>query len=297
MLLASLKDKNLIHPPDWLVSNTMYLTKMGSHAYGVHEDSSDLDIYGFTIPTKSILFPHLDGFVPNFGTRPQSFDQWQEHHVLDITANKGKGQEYDFSIYSIVRYFDLLMQNNPNIIDSLFVRTEDIIHITSCGTLLRDNRKMFLHKGCWHKFKGYSFAQFKKIKDLNRTKSSKRHELIERHGFDSKFGWHLVRLLLECEQILTEHDLDLKRNSEILKSVRRGEWTLPQLESWFFEKEKALETVYNESKLPWGPNESKIKRLLLDCLEHHFGSLEKAIAIQTDEAEILRKIKELVKDY
>ena len=39
------------------------------------------------------------------------------------------------------------------------------------------------------------------------------------------------------------------------------------IENYFFEKEKTLEKVYAESKLQHSPDEAKIKKLLLDCLE------------------------------
>lgn len=81
----------------------------------------------------------------------------------------------------------------------------------------------------------------------------------------------MVRLLNEVEQILTEHDLDLERNREQLKAIRRGEWTQEDVENYFASKERDLETLYTESKLRYKPDEEKLKDLLLNCLEHHYG--------------------------
>ncbi len=123
---------------------------------------------------------------------------------------------------------------------------------------------------------------------------SKRIDIVETFGWDVKFGYHLVRLLNECEMILTEGDLDLLRNREQLKSIRRGEWTLKDIESYFTEKEKQLEKLYNESKLQHSPDERAIKQLLINCLEHHYGSLEKCI-VNLDQNELaLKQIKEIV---
>lgn len=91
-----------------------------------------------------------------------------------------------------------------------------------------------------------------------------RQESIEKFGYDVKFGYHVVRLILECEQILVEHDLDIERNSDILKSIRRGEWALPQLEEWFAKKEKSLEEVYHSSTLQYVPDEAAIKSVLME---------------------------------
>ena len=54
---------------------------MGSMAYGVSSDSSDMDVYGFCVPEKETVFPHLRGEIPGFGTPQPRFEQWQEHHM------------------------------------------------------------------------------------------------------------------------------------------------------------------------------------------------------------------------
>lgn len=150
--------EKLASPPPWLPENVMYETIMGSVAYGVSSDTSDCDVYGFCLPKKSVIFPHLTGYIEGFGDKPEGFNQWQQHHIKDPSA----GKEYDVSIYSIVKYFQLCMENNPNMIDSLFTPQNCVLHITPIGNMVRENRKMFLHKGSWHKFKGYAYSSMHK---------------------------------------------------------------------------------------------------------------------------------------
>jgi predicted nucleotidyltransferase len=287
-LLQKFESKKLIHPPKWLISNLQYLTIMGSESYGVSSDSSDKDLYGFCIPPKDEVFPHLAGEIEGFGKQKKKFWQWQEHHIIDEDTNK----EYDFTVYSIVKYFQLCMDNNPNMVDSLFTPPNMVLFSTSVGQMVRDSRKLFLHKGCWHKFKGYAYAQLHKMKIKN--PDGKRKELVDKYGYDVKFAYHVVRLLLEVEMILSEHDLDLQRHNEQLKSIRRGEWKLEDVEKFFNDKERGLETLYNESTLPYKPDEEKIKDLLLNCLEHHYGSLDRVIVRQDKEIIALRKINEIL---
>ena len=83
------------------------------------------------------------------------------------------------------------------------------------------------------------------------------------HGFDTKFGYHVVRLIGEVEQILVEGDIDLQRDNEQLKAIRRGEWTEERLRQWFADKESHLERAYAESTLRASPDEARIKALLL----------------------------------
>jgi len=263
---------------------------MGSIAYGVSSDSSDSDVYGFTIPRKDQIFPHLSGEIPGFGKQINRFSQWSEHHIIDRDTQK----EYDFTVYSIITYFQLLMDNNPNMVDSLFTPDNCVIHSTQIGNLVRDNRKIFLHKGCWPKFKGYSYSQLHKMSIKNPEPGSKRYADIMKNGYDTKFAYHVCRLLDEVKQILTLHDLDLQRSREQMKAIRRGEWTEPDIRDYFSREEKNLEKIYAESTLPWGPDEDKIKQLLLDCLEIQYGSLDKCVVVGNNYEVALRKIEDII---
>jgi predicted nucleotidyltransferase len=287
--LQRLADRGLIKPPRWLPGNVQYETIMGSVAYGVSSDSSDVDVYGWAIPPKDDLFPHLRGEVPGFGTPRPRFEQYQEHHVKDRDALAGHGRMYDLTIYGIVKFFNLAMENNPNVIDSLFTPVNCVLHATRVGNLVREDRRMFLHKGAWPKFKGYAYSQLHKISI--KQPQGKRAELVAEHGYDTKFAYHVVRLIGEVEQILMEGDIDLQRNNEQLKAIRHGEWTEERLRRWFAEKESHLERAYAESTLRPTPDEDRIKALLIDCLEEHYGSLEGCIVVPDRAAAALRNIQ------
>ena len=248
MLLTDLAKRNLIHPPKWLPANAVMLVTMGSQAYGVSTDGSDLDVYGVCIPPKELVFPHLAGEIPGFGRQIQRFQVWQEHHV----QHPDKKVEYDFAVYGIVKYFQLCMENNPNMIDSLHVPRNCVIHSTAIGEMIRENRKLFLHKGAWHKFKGYAYAQMSKIRNKTNSSNPKRAATIEQFGYDVKFAYHVVRLMNEVEQILVEGDLDLQRNREQLKSIRRGEWTLDQLKEWKTWSDRFANEAYDKALMATG---------------------------------------------
>ncbi len=284
----TLTSKKLIQPPGWLSKNVHYECLMGSVAYGVSSDTSDMDIYGWCIPPKALIFPHLDGHIEGFGRQKERFEQFQQHHIKEV----GEERVYDVSIYNIVRYFHLCMENNPNMIDSLFVPVNCVLFITPIGQMVRDKRDMFLHKGSYHKFLGYAYSQLHKMTSPNRE--GKRAESYEKYGFDVKFAYHLARLADECEQILSLGTIDLQRSKEYMKAIRRGEVKEKEIRDWFSEREKHLEKLYRESKLQHSPDESKIKQLLLECLEHHYGSLEKCVVNVDKAVQTLREVKELI---
>jgi uncharacterized protein len=278
-----------VHPPGWLPGNLCYETVMGSVSYGVSSDASDIDVYGICLPPKEQVFPHLAGEIFGFGKQIQRFEQWQEHHVGALD------KVWDFQIFGIVKFFQLAMENNPNVIDALFTPRRCVLSSTAVGEYIREHRRDFLHKGAWHKFKGYAYSQLNKIR--TKSPSGKRAELVEAHGYDVKFAYHVVRLLLEVEQILVSRDIDLERDREQLKAIRRGEWTLAQLEVWAQDKEKQLEAVYHSSTVPYAPDEPLIRAHLMHCLESHYGDLSSVVAKPDEATRLLREIARLTEGY
>jgi hypothetical protein len=307
---------------------------VGSIAYGVSQDSSDIDIYGFCMPPKHILFPYQCGSILGFGKQPEAFNQFQKHHIKD----PGSEREYDISIFGIVRFFQLCMESNPNMVDSLFVPQRCVLHCTELGQKVRENRKLFLSKLAWHKFKGYAYSQQTKMNDkvsrefvnlctangweLDITYDQARKETddvyvknifsridqsgvrtkrlvgIQKYGYDVKFATHLVRLLEEVQQILEEGDLDITRNSSLLKTIRSGGWSQDQVNEYFDNKMKVLESVYEKSTLPHKPREPEIKNLLIDCIQGHYGSdvIEKSVNLSSSVVQNIWKLKDIIDD-
>lgn len=294
------KEQLLRGVPSFLPESIHYSVIMGSNAYGVSSDTSDIDVYAMCIPDKNLIFPHLRGFVHGFDNDPGIFTTYEAMHVVDPSVrlysdeanSKIRGREYDIVVHSITKYFKLCMGCNPNMIDSLFVPERCVIEQTPIGTRLRESRKEFLTKRCWHTYKGYAYEQLRAIK--TKQPSGKRKAIVDQFGYDVKFAYHIVRLLNQVEQILVEGDLDLERSREQLKSIRAGEWTLDQIEDYFGRKQSQLEQIYSDSKLPSSPNIDKIKSIMLDCIEQHFGTIKDCIVAENSSVKALREIKQIV---
>jgi len=132
----------------------------------------------------------------------------------------------------------------------------------------------------------------------NLYKTTKKRTIdIKIYKYSTKFACHVVRLLVQCEQVMMEGDLDLERNREQLKSIRRGEWKFEDVVNFFNQKEGELESLYHSSKLQHSPDEQKIKTLLLNCLEMHFGSLDKCVVIQSDVQQLITDLELVMGKY
>lgn len=293
MLLNKLNSLGLITPPAWLPANTHYLAQTGSTAYGVSTDNSDVDIMGFCVPPREMVFPHLAGNIPGFGSPFTRFTEWQQHHVV----NRERRTSYDLTVYSIVDFFNLCMMNNPNLVNAIFVPDSCVLHASEVGRNVRANRKLFLHKGAWAKYKGYAYKELSNLKKRLDPSNEKRAESVAAHGYDTKSGYHIVRVLGEAEMILTDHDLDLQRNRELLKNVRSGHWSLERLETYLDQRVSALEAVYLKSTLREQPATAAIRALLLNSLEAEYGSLDAVIQREPFDRRLLHELTQLVERF
>ena len=161
--IDKLISRELINPPNFLKNSIQYEAIIGSVAYGVSSDNSDVDLYGFCIPSKEIVFPHLNRVIFGFDNDFKRFDQFQQHHIVD----KGSRKNYDITIYNIVKYFRLCADGNPNMIDSLFVPRRCVLHSTRIGEMVREKRHLFLSKKTFHTHKGYAYSQISKMQSKN----------------------------------------------------------------------------------------------------------------------------------
>ena len=142
-----------------LPDRTILLTVAGSRAYGMHTAESDLDIKGVFVPPLKYYF----------GTKSiEQIDDKEEleHFKSNLTTYqllvKGKNG-MEGTVFEIRRFLDLAAGANPNILDALFCREEEVILNTIHGLHLRKERKRFLTKKAAQTFVGYATSQAKRI--------------------------------------------------------------------------------------------------------------------------------------
>ena len=121
-----------------LGSNICYLTLGGSHAYGTNIEGSDVDLRGIATNSKEEILLGRD------------FEQ-----VVNTDT--------DTTVYSFKKIVNLLANVNPNTIETLYTREDQILYMNEAGKLLRDNRDMFLSKKCVYSFGGYANQQLRRL--------------------------------------------------------------------------------------------------------------------------------------
>ena len=118
--------------------NIILLGLGGSHAYGTETETSDLDVRGCALNSKSEILCN------------ENFEQ-----VTDILT--------DTTVYSFTKLIQLLTDCNPNTIEILGLKPEHYLYLSDIGREMLDNRKMFLSRKAISSFSGYATAQFRRL--------------------------------------------------------------------------------------------------------------------------------------
>ena len=143
-----------------LRDRTVLLTVAGSRAYGMHTPTSDLDVKGVIVPpAKYYLGIQKLEQVENVSEIQKAFRYNLTGAQRDIADNYGM----EGTLFEVRKFLKLAAGANPNILDVLFCRDEDVIHSTDAGRWLRAERQRFLTKKCLHTFVGYATSQAKRI--------------------------------------------------------------------------------------------------------------------------------------
>ena len=133
---------------------------------------------------------------------------------------------------------------------------------------------------------------------MHRVLESKRAEQINigKADYDVKFAMHAIRLLCELEQILETGDIDLRRDAEFYKAVRRGDFTREEIVTWVDHKALHLEEIKSRSLqvIPSKPKEKEVKELLVNCLEQHYGTLGDALILPDRYKSALMDIQDAI---
>lgn len=320
--------------------NIILKIRIGSHLYGTTTENSDEDFSGIFVPD------------PGYVLGLKNIDQVDLSTKSKDKSGKNTKDAVDCVLYSLEKFVRLLMNNNPNILEFMYVNDANILQIDDIGRSLMDARHIFLHKGLYHRFCGYAYAQKHKmviktdkfhllqnayeylceldekylielkdkkvpfivfknsnvaIGDLNfkdnlqikrvilhikerLNKVGNRKELILKHGWDCKFGSHLIRLLTEGVTLLKDEKLEFPLpNADLIRDIKCGKWKLKKVLDYADSLEADIEQAYEKTHLPHTYNMDEVNELYMELI---MWSLEKRTmdkVRQSAELEFLKK--------
>jgi len=205
----------------------------GSHAYGMQTKDSDIDVMGLFLPPIDYLL----------GLK----------RIEQIVFEKRKGDPFDGQIFNFTKWFKLLVDQNPNVLELLWHEKNQYVYCDSkIWTTLFNTRDTFLSKRLKHTFGGYAWAQLNRLNKLNAkvNENEKRLEEFKKFGYSTKNASHMFRLLNMCLDAMVDKEIQVMRpERQFLISVREGKYSYKEIVKMANEKFARIEEAYIRSDL------------------------------------------------
>jgi len=222
----------------------------GSELHGakVH-GTDDLDIYGVYIEPPELVLG-LDSMP---------------HFVWSTAGNERRNgpKDVDITLYSLKKWAGLACKGNPTALHFLF--TKSAVRSTTWTNILT-HKDVFLSRSCVPQFLGFADAQLKRMTgQLGRGKKGQRPELEEKYGYDVKAGMHVLRLLYECQELVSTGKITLPRpERDLLIRVRTGKYSMDKVLAMAQKQFADCEQAAKVSSLPEKIDRAAVSKLLAE---------------------------------
>lgn len=149
---------------------------------------------------------------------------------------------------------------------SLKISSDEIWEASSRKIGLDEN---FIHLMQLERAYKNSKTEWDQYQNWKKTRNKTRYELEEKHGYDCKHAYHLVRLIRMCREMLTTGKVIVKRSDkDELLAIRNGAWTYDQLIQFAELEEQSLQKIYdNCAILPKTPDFKYLDNLCVQLVE------------------------------
>lgn len=109
--------------------------------------------------------------------------------------------------------------------------------------------------------------QYKQYLGWKRNRNAERAELEAEHGFDTKHGAHLVRLLTMALEIVETGKVNVwrgDRDAEELLAIRAGAWSYDRLMDWNATMKTRLDDAMRTTVLPEHPDRDRLEDAVVE---------------------------------
>ena len=210
----------------------IYRCVVGSQAFGLSDDNSDVDRRGIYLPPADL--------------------HWSLYGVPEQIGPTGSADTAE-SYWELQKFLVMALKANPNILECL--HTPLVEHATPLAQELVAHRKAFLSKLIYQTYNGYVMSQFKKLEQ----------DLRARGEVKWKHAMHLMRLLLSGISALREGELRVRLDEHraALLAIKRGEQFWPEVNAWRLGLHKEFDEAFALTKLPERPDYAWANEFLL----------------------------------
>jgi len=217
-------------------------TVTGSEVHNINVgESSDRDETAFYVPTPQQALG-LGETVEIYRYRTAYERRGEKDYHSSPKSQKG---DLDFNAHDIRHWAMLAIAGNPSALTPLYVEPKWIVDINEIGREARDNRDRFISTRFLTNSYGYMQSQYEKMVGI-RKNTVNRQDLVDLHGFDTKFGGHMIRLAVQALSVARGGELEIPVNPKDAHEIRRirsGEYTREEVVKWYLEMKDELGSI------------------------------------------------------
>jgi predicted nucleotidyltransferase len=231
-----------------LIDRLIHLFVVGSELHGAKvQGTDDLDIYG--------LYVEPPEMAVGLDSRP--------HFVSSTAGNERRNgpKDVDVTLYSLKKWAGLACKGNPTALHFLF--TKSALRNKIWSEIL-EQKDAFLSRSCVPQFLPLRRCTMKRMTGkLGRGKKGQRPEMEEKYGYDVKAGMHVLRLLYECQELVSTGNIPLPRpERDLLIQARTGKFTMEKVLAMSQRLFAECEEAAHHSSLPEKVDRAVISKLL-----------------------------------
>lgn len=233
--------------------NTILRAIVGSELYGVMlGDTSDRDELGICIEP------------PEYVVGLKRFEQWVYRDAAD--GERSSSGNLDLTIYSLRKWCSLALKGNPTALQLLFIPEK--FRLDSCfyGDALQELAWAFASRQAGKAFLGYMTAQRQRLMGERGQMRVKRPELVEEHGYDTKYAAHILRLGYQGVEFLTTGKMTFplsERERMFIVGTRRGVLDFDDVLNISGKLLHEIEELLTSSPLPEKPDYDAVNEFLV----------------------------------
>ena len=248
---------------DIVERGTILRATVGSTVHGLHHGGQDDrdEMAVFIEPPEYLL-----GLARARGIRGGLYGF--EHYVERTQpegVRSGPG-DLDLVAYNLRKYVRLALKGHPTILLLLFVPNQFVLAKTKLGGELRALREALLSRRAGRGYLGYLRGQKERLLGTRGQKRVNRPELVQAHGFDTKYAMHAARLGYQGLELLDTGWLTLpmpEPERSRAMAIRTGKRTFEETIAEIEEVERRLAEALERTALRPQPDRPAVDRFLV----------------------------------
>jgi predicted nucleotidyltransferase len=173
--------------------------------------------------------------------------------------------------YSLRKWLRLALSGNPTVLLLLFSPPESLLICTERGASLRSLAPAIVSRKAGPRFVGYMRTQKERLIGARGQRRVNRPELLEAHGFDTKYAMHVARLRLQGIELLSTGRLTLESDRSRVMAIRKGDVPLEEALTEIDKIEHQLHEAVEASPLRAEPDYERVDAFLVDSYRESWG--------------------------